>query len=126
VAACRMGLITLHYKAPAIDGVLPLFPAEGTKEEPGSVQFQIRNCVSHPNNDFKNSMQNMYIASQFTSPGKSGPLPGLDVVLHMGHDEQNHKYCDFYAECGRVRACLELLTDAKLTLFRHVFEAVTR
>jgi hypothetical protein len=126
-AACRMAIIITHKLTPRVDAVAVLYPAKGAeKEELGTMQIEIKNRGSLSSKAFQDFLNNMLVESLFTTRGKTHFAPGLDIVFNIGHKTQGRRYCKFYAQPHSVRACLELSTDANLTLFRNVFEAVTR
>jgi hypothetical protein len=125
--ACRMAMLVTHALTAAVDGIIPLFPAEGAEaEELGSVQVQVKNWASFPNAKFKDFFNAMLLVSGFTTKDKAHFMPGLDMVANIGNKEEGRKLCNFYAERQSARACLELSTDANLSLFRNVFETVTK
>ena len=126
-AACRMAIIITHKLAPGVDAVAVLYPAEGAeKEELGTVQMEIKNRGSLGPKKSQGLLSNMLLESVFTTRSQTHFMPGLDILFNIGDKREGHRYCKFYAQRHSVRSCLELSTDANLTLFRNVFEAITR
>lgn len=128
-SAVRMGLGISGPNAEGADAHLPLFAAKGDKKQRlWLFQFQIKNQVRFPYSLFKKALARMRITSRYYSPqDRPGSLvPGIDMVLNIGHEQKGRCFCKFYIHADSERASLELSTDSNLTLFRHVIEAVTR
>ncbi len=126
--ACRMTLGVCAPGTDAVDAFLALLSPKGKPEELGALLLQIKNKGSFRPAEGKRCLKSLGDTARANLTQESNPtspLPGLDLLLHVGDQSKTESKCEIFADGRSRRACVLLSTDSSLSLFKNVFAAVT-